>query len=170
MRRPEIVGLGPGTGIEQSKSLPQAGESTKTGSWMVGIFFLVFLLSAPGCGGADQPGADQAAEPDNGAGAATDSAPAEAAPSQPTEAPAATSSTQQLQLTDVILTPAARIQAEKFDCICGCNLRLAKCFCEKTPGSIDMKQHLQSLVDADLSPSQIKEGMVLKYGEAVNPQ
>lgn len=71
--------------------------------------------------------------------------------------------------TDVMLSPAARMQAEKFNCICGCNLRLAECICEQTPGSIDMKQHLQSLVDAKLSPREIEEGMVAKYGGAVIP-
>jgi len=67
----------------------------------------------------------------------------------------------------VNLTPAAKIQAEKFQCVCGCGLSLGECTCSKTPGSIDMKQFLQSLVDARLSPDEIRKKMVDKYGASV---
>lgn len=93
--------------------------------------------------------------------------PAAQAPAAAAEAPAGDRTS--AVFTDIELSPAAKMQAEKFDCICGCNLRLSKCFCEKTPGSIDMKQHLQKLVDSGLSPKEIEEGMIAKYGEAVIP-
>lgn len=87
------------------------------------------------------------------------------APSGPTPVSGTVSAT----LEDVTLSSAGRIQAEKFKCVCGCNLILAECTCKKTPGSVDMKQHLQQLVDGGLSPEQIERGMVEKYGSGVLP-
>lgn len=93
----------------------------------------------------------------------------DAAPAAPRSIPQTSASAQprgvvSTSLTDVALSPAARVQAEKFKCVCGCELSLAECTCTKTPGSIDMKEHLRSLVNAKLTPAEIERGMVEKYG------
>ncbi|MBI3448295.1 MAG: hypothetical protein HY049_05180 [Acidobacteria bacterium] len=72
-------------------------------------------------------------------------------------------------MTVVELTPPAQMQAEKFRCVCGCRMSLGECYCAKTPGSVEMKRHLQALVDAGESPAGIEKGMVEKYGPAVKP-
>jgi hypothetical protein len=69
--------------------------------------------------------------------------------------------------TVVTLSPSAAIQAEKFRCVCGCEMSLGQCTCHKTPGSIDMKQYLESLVDRKLSPADIAKEMAAKYGAQV---
>lgn len=69
----------------------------------------------------------------------------------------------------VVLSPAARMQAEKFLCVCGCGLILAECTCTETPGSVDMKQHLQTLVDEGLTPAEIEREMTGLYGAQVLP-
>lgn len=70
---------------------------------------------------------------------------------------------------DVALTPQARLLAERFMCVCGCGDILSTCSCLKTPGSRDMKQMLQRLVDEGKSPAQIKTEMVAAYGQAALP-
>ena len=69
-----------------------------------------------------------------------------------------------------MLSPAAQIQAEKFMCVCGCGMRLGACECEKDPGGITMKKHLQSLVEQGLAPREVSEEMVKRYGESVLPE
>lgn len=73
------------------------------------------------------------------------------------------------QVEDVALTPQARLLAERFMCVCGCGDILSTCSCLKTPGSRDMKQLLQRLVDEGKSPSEIKTEMVAVYGQAALP-
>ncbi|HZE89180.1 MAG TPA: hypothetical protein VE404_06510 [Verrucomicrobiae bacterium] len=73
------------------------------------------------------------------------------------------------QMTVVELTPPAQIQAEKFRCVCGCRMSLGECYCAKSPGSVDMKRHLQALVDAGATPAGIEKGMVDRYGPGVRP-
>lgn len=73
------------------------------------------------------------------------------------------------QVTDVVLSPRAQVYAEKFKCACGCGHFLAECLCRNTPGSIDMKQHLQSLVEQGLSPGEVEEAMVERYGPGIIP-
>ncbi len=67
----------------------------------------------------------------------------------------------------IALSPKARIAAERYRCICGCNDTLGECTCTRTPGSIDMKEHLVELVDRGLTMTQVDEGMVAKYGDQV---
>lgn len=71
--------------------------------------------------------------------------------------------------THTTLSPQAQIQAEGLMCVCGCGMRLADCTCQKDPGGISMKKHLQSLVEEGLTPSQVEKAMVEAYGEAVLP-
>jgi hypothetical protein len=73
-------------------------------------------------------------------------------------------------ISDVVLSPAAKIQAEKFKCVCGCNMILGACSCVKSPGSIDMKEYLQSLVNRELPPREIEKAMIEEYGPDVMPQ
>ena len=54
-------------------------------------------------------------------------------------------------------------------CVCGCGDILSTCSCLKTPGSRDMKQMLQRLVDEGKSPAEIKTEMVAAYGQAALP-
>ena len=82
-------------------------------------------------------------------------------------APASPAGEVEVSISDVILSAPAKIQAEKFKCVCGCNMTLAECNCQKTPGGLEMKQFLQSLVDRGLSPADIERAMVEKYGPAV---
>lgn len=112
--------------------------------------------------------ATQAAEP---VAAGGEAAHAPEAPGQPAPGAAAATGSKMVSSAyhDVVLTPAAQIQAEKFVCICGCKKILAGCTCTNTPGSIDMKKHLQSLVSRGLRSSEIEKEMVAKYGAAVVP-
>ena len=71
--------------------------------------------------------------------------------------------------TDIMLSPQARILAERLVCVCGCNDILATCTCAETPGSRDMKKYLQQLVDEGKNPVEVENAMVARYGEAVRP-
>lgn len=73
------------------------------------------------------------------------------------------------QAEDVALSPQARLLAERFMCVCGCGDILSTCSCLQTPGSRDMKQLLQRLVDEGKSPSEIRTEMVAVYGQAALP-
>ncbi len=67
----------------------------------------------------------------------------------------------------VALSPEARVAVERYRCVCGCNDPLSECTCSQSPGSIEMKNHLQDLVDRGLSMSAVDEGMVAAYGDQV---
>jgi len=69
----------------------------------------------------------------------------------------------------LVLSPKARLLAERFKCVCGCNDTLSICTCSKTPGSRDMKLYLQQLVDEGKSPAEIQSAMVERYGSDVLP-
>jgi cytochrome c-type biogenesis protein CcmH/NrfF len=73
------------------------------------------------------------------------------------------------QIEDVMLTPKARLLAERFKCVCGCGDILAACTCKMTPGSRDMKKYLQELVNEGKTPSEVEAAMVERYGAAVRP-
>jgi hypothetical protein len=106
---------------------------------------------------------------------------AETAPSAPTEAPITSSGTPSpessnkegasitAQVEEIMLSPQARILAERFTCVCGCKDILATCSCEKTPGSRDMKKYLQQLVDEGKAPADVEAAMIARYGEAAKP-
>ena len=68
-----------------------------------------------------------------------------------------------------MLTPQARLLAERLVCVCGCDDILATCTCTETPGSRDMKKYLQQLVDEGKNPLEVENAMVARYGEAVRP-
>ena len=65
----------------------------------------------------------------------------------------------------VDLSPQAQVASERYRCVCGCNDPLSECTCTQTPGSYDMKEHLQSLVDAGMSLEELDQGMVERYGD-----
>ncbi|HXI04019.1 MAG TPA: hypothetical protein VNI57_12660 [Candidatus Saccharimonadales bacterium] len=71
--------------------------------------------------------------------------------------------------TVVNLSPQARMLAENLKCVCGCGMRLGRCSCEKDPGGVSMKRHLQSLFDKGLTPDQVRAEMVKAYGTDVLP-
>jgi hypothetical protein len=96
-------------------------------------------------------------------------APAAASPIPGPATPPPPRGTVTATMTLVDLTPAARIQAEKFRCVCGCRLSLGECYCAKTPGSVEMKRFLQGLVGQGLAPAEIEKAMVGKYGASVAP-
>ncbi len=72
-------------------------------------------------------------------------------------------------INDVSLSPQASLLAERFRCVCGCNDILAECTCSETPGSRDMKQYLQELVDGGKTPAEVEGAMVARYGAAALP-
>ncbi len=97
--------------------------------------------------------------------------PAVPAPPAAGQAPAASSSGGVVTavLDDIALSPKARLLAERFRCVCGCNDLLSVCTCNKTPGSRDMKQYLQQLVDEGKGTTEIEKAMVARYGPDVLP-
>jgi cytochrome c-type biogenesis protein CcmH/NrfF len=88
----------------------------------------------------------------------------EAPPAQRAETVAAGTA---ISAATVNLSPEGQIAAERYRCICGCNDPLSVCTCTRTPGSIDMKQHVQDQVDQRKTPAEIDQAMVAKYGAAV---
>jgi hypothetical protein len=73
------------------------------------------------------------------------------------------------EIQEVALSPQASLLAERFRCVCGCGDILGQCTCTKVPGSRDMKQYLQQMVDEGKSPAEIESGMVARYGPGVIP-
>lgn len=148
------------------------GGPRVTAAGLPGVALLgVLLLAAPGCGGSREPSASHevVAIPPGGPAAAPAGPAGGAAAADADKVARAHAGPVTATVTEVILSPAAKIQAERFKCVCGCDLVLAVCTCLKTPGSIDMKQHLQALVDRGLGPDEIREGMVAAYGPGVLP-
>lgn len=62
------------------------------------------------------------------------------------------------------LTPEASIIAERYRCVCSCNDPLSVCTCSKNPGSRDMKQYVQELVNQKKSGKEIDAAMAARYG------
>jgi len=67
----------------------------------------------------------------------------------------------------VRLTPEASIIAERYRCVCSCNDPLNVCTCSKTPGSRDMRQYVQELVNQKKTGREIDAAMVSRYGSGV---
>ena len=93
----------------------------------------------------------------------------------PEETPAADAAASQAEASgqgtpitavSVSLTPEAQIASERYRCICSCNDPLSVCTCTRTPGSIDMKEYVQELVNQKKTPGEIDAAMVARYGEA----
>src|SRR5574341_2489154 len=59
----------------------------------------------------------------------------------------------------VRLTPEASIIAERYRCICSCNDPLNVCTCTKTPGSRDMREYVQELVNQKKSTAEVDQAM-----------
>ena len=67
----------------------------------------------------------------------------------------------------VRLSPEASIIAERYRCVCSCNDPLNVCTCTKTPGSHDMRQYVQELVDQKKSGAEVDAAMIVRYGANV---
>ena len=67
----------------------------------------------------------------------------------------------------VHLTPEASIIAERYRCVCSCNDPLNVCTCTKTPGSRDMRQYVQELVNQKKTGKEIDAAMAARYGPGV---
>ncbi len=67
----------------------------------------------------------------------------------------------------VRLTPEASIIAERYRCVCSCNDPLNVCTCTKTPGSHDMRQYVQELVNQKKTGKEIDAAMIARYGSGV---
>jgi hypothetical protein len=67
----------------------------------------------------------------------------------------------------VLLSPEARVAAERYRCVCGCNDPLGECTCTQSPGSVEMKEHLEALVEQHRSVQEVDQGMIDRYGEQV---
>lgn len=121
------------------------------------IILIAAALTVPGCTG-------------NGGGSTEQPASAAREPVAPRpESPPATAKGVTAVATHAYLSPQAQIQAETFMCVCGCGMTLAECTCQKDPGGVTMKRHLQGLVDQGLTPSQVEAAMVKAYGQEVLP-
>ena len=70
----------------------------------------------------------------------------------------------------VMLSPAARMLAEKIQCVCGCKDILAACNCKETPGSQDMQRYLQQLVNQGKNPTEVMSLMEARYGPGIHPE
>ncbi|HEU4402898.1 MAG TPA: cytochrome c-type biogenesis protein CcmH [Candidatus Polarisedimenticolia bacterium] len=91
-------------------------------------------------------------------------------PDAPAAAPAATTPPAGTPITAIVpfkLSPEASVLAERYRCICNCNLALNVCTCSKTPGSNDIKAYLQERVNEKKTAAEIDQEMVAKYGEQV---
>ena len=86
---------------------------------------------------------------------------------QPADAPAPEQGTPIAAQIPIHLTPEASIIAERYRCVCSCNLALNVCTCSKTPGSRDMKQYVQELVDQKKTGKEIDAAMAARYGPSV---
>jgi len=67
----------------------------------------------------------------------------------------------------VRLSPEATIIAERYRCVCSCNDPLNVCTCTKTPGSRDMRNYVQELVNQKKSGHEIDLAMLARYGPTV---
>src|SRR5262245_9716379 len=89
------------------------------------------------------------------------------APAQPADASVPEQGTPIAAQVPIHLTPEASIIAERYHCVCSCNDPLTVCTCSKTPGSRDMKQYVQELVNQKKSGKEIDAAMAARYGPNV---
>ncbi len=67
----------------------------------------------------------------------------------------------------VALTPEASILAERYHCVCGCEMTLSACTCNQSPGSNEMKLFLLNLVMEKHTSAEIDQAMMGKWGSKV---
>jgi LPXTG-motif cell wall-anchored protein len=103
----------------------------------------------------------------NHAGPAQPATEAGAPAAQPADASAPEQGTTITAQIPIHLTPEASIIAERYRCVCSCNDPLSVCTCSKTPGSRDMKQYVQELVNQKKSGKEIDAAMAARYGPNV---
>src|SRR5262245_25133224 len=89
------------------------------------------------------------------------------APAQPADATAPDQGTAIAAQVPIHLTPEASIIAERYRCVCSCKDPLTVCTCSKTPGSREMKQYVQELVNQKKSGKEIDAAMAARYGPNV---
>lgn len=131
------------------------------------IILVAFICAAvAACGSTAQQPAQSPAETVVREPAGSSSATGETAPAPP---PVDEHGVVTAIATVLNLSPQARMLAENLKCVCGCNMRLGRCSCEKDPGGLSMKRHLQSLFDRGLTPTQVRAEMVKTYGTDVLP-
>lgn len=90
-----------------------------------------------------------------------------AAPAQAGEPAAPEKGTPIAAQIPIHLTPEASVIAERYRCVCSCNDPLNVCTCSKTPGSRDMRQYVQELVNEKKSGKEIDAAMMSRYGPTV---
>jgi len=103
----------------------------------------------------------------NHAGPALPATEAGAPAAQPADASAPEQGTTITAEVPIHLTPEASIIAERYRCVCSCNLPLGVCTCSKTPGSRDMKQYVQEQVNQKKSVKEIDAAVAARYGPNV---
>jgi len=91
-------------------------------------------------------------------------APADAAAPAPGDAAGAPQGTAIAAQVPTRLSPEASVLAERYRCVCGCNLTLSVCTCRNDKGSEDMKKALNVLVDQHKSPAEADQAMAAQFG------
>jgi hypothetical protein len=91
-------------------------------------------------------------------------APAGAAAPAPGDAASAPQGTSIAAQVPTRLSPEASVLAERYRCVCGCNLTLSVCTCRNDKGSEDMKKALNVLVDQHKSPAEADQAMAAQFG------
>jgi hypothetical protein len=56
---------------------------------------------------------------------------------------------------------------KELNCVCGCNMELQPCTCDKPRGSQEIRAFVQTLVQQGLSRPEITTRLTEKYGEAI---
>jgi hypothetical protein len=161
------TGDGAPSGAPQTRPVPMAA--------IAGAIILVGLvafalyrrgLTAPTTG--QEPAASKAEVAAPGPAAVPGTEPAAAA--APGAAPAAGDAGTTPQGTAISvpvptrLSPEASVLAERYRCVCGCNLTLSVCTCRNDKGSEDMKKALNVLVDQHKSPAEADQAMAAQFG------
>jgi hypothetical protein len=91
-------------------------------------------------------------------------APPEAAAPAPGDAANAPQGTAIAAQVPTRLSPEASVLAERYRCVCGCNLTLSVCTCRNDKGSEDMKKALNVLVDQHKTPAEADQAMAAQFG------
>jgi hypothetical protein len=113
--------------------------------------------------GLTAPTATPPAEPSAPAAAPAPEPAAAAAPA-PGDAASAPQGTSIAAQVPTRLSPEASVLAERYRCVCGCNLTLSVCTCRNDKGSEDMKKALNVLVDQHKSPAEADQAMAAQFG------
>ena len=76
-----------------------------------------------------------------------------------------------LSLPAYLSSPALDLSSieiiKELNCVCGCNLELQACTCDKQRGAQEIRGFVQTLVQQGLSRAEITTRLTEKYGEAI---